>query len=459
MNISDTIAAPATAAGVGAVALIRVSGQHAHACVEKCLREKEKFSRAPAHKLLLYTLLNPETNDIADEVTAVRYSAPHSYSAEDMVEIICHGGSVVIEKIMSILLQTGMRYAGKGEFTQRAFLNGKVTAIKSEAINDLINSKNTIAYKNALNNYFGDYETLLGKWKEALVEAISLIESHLEFPEADDVAEGEVSERVHDTIAELTGEIEREMEKRKKMSVLERGVVVAIIGNKNAGKSSLFNILIGGQRAIVHEKEGTTRDFLTEKISIRGIEATLVDTAGLGSAGEEIEEIGIQRAWEYAHNADIRILVTSADREFTQEEENIMRRTQQEDCLYCIVSKKDLVKNADKISTLKRRNLQYTLISLIHEEGKTEVQGWISNRLEAEIERRNESSIFQNLRHEKLADTMLGELKRAQEYSRQGYEMASFHLRNALTAIEDLVGNVAHEDILNNIFSQFCIGK
>jgi tRNA modification GTPase len=329
--MTHPIATLSTPPGRGALAVIRLSGDSVHELFASVIVEKDKFATELPRKIALYTViacdntrkdgnLLPDTRaipEVIDEVTAIKYIAPRSFTGEDMVEIFCHGGSVIPQKILDRLFRQGARPAGRGEFSRRAFLNGKMDLLKAESITGLIDSQTEKHFKSAQLAYQGKQLELLEGLKRRIINILSDVESRIEFGEEDDVAEsagGAVSANVRD-LGRIVEELEEELRRGERVRSLDDGLIVALAGPPNAGKSSLFNEILGYDRSIVHDRPGTTRDIVSERILFDGIGVAvkLFDSAGIRETDDAIEQAGIERAMEAVKDAHFVIWVTAAD--------------------------------------------------------------------------------------------------------------------------------------------------
>ncbi|MBD3391014.1 MAG: GTP-binding protein, partial [Chitinivibrionales bacterium] len=307
----STITALATPRGAAALAMIRVSGPDAFSIVKACLDARERFDRLGARRLALVRFTGPVAGEVVDEVSIVKYAAPGSYTGEDTVEITCHGGLAVVERILEELMDAGAVYAVPGEFTKRAFLNGKMDLARAESVHQVVQSRTTAQHRRAVWNYFGGYRRKLEAWRAGVEEIVSLLETGIEFEEEHEV--GDVSERARENACRLLSDVEKELEGRESMRERERGVQVAFVGPPNAGKSTLLNLVLGYERSIVFGDEGTTRDAVSEWVTWHGHDVKFIDSAGLRSTDQEVERLGVERTWAYIEKCDLVVLVTAAD--------------------------------------------------------------------------------------------------------------------------------------------------
>lgn len=449
MDILHTIVATATPNGRGALAIIRISGKNAFEITEKCLKNKEKFIKAEANEIHLY-LFKEKNDEVIDEVTAVKYIEPKSFTGENMVEIFCHGGLIIPKEIIKNLIEAGAKIAERGEFSKRAFLNGKMDLMKAEAIKGLIESSNDIENKAARNAYQGKYLEKIKKWIEQIKEIIYKIDAEIEFEEDIEKSDEKIK------IELLKKGIEEEIKKRKEIKNMDYGMKIIIAGPTNAGKSTLFNYLLGTERSIVNEEAGTTRDIISERINIEGKELTLYDTAGIRETKNKIEIEGIKRSYETIKNSAAVIWVTSSDEEITEEEKKNIKTFGKK--IICLINKNDIKENKEKEKFLNEEKIKFIKTSLKNGNKKEEIINEIKNIIK-EIEVNIEiPDVLINERQEEIAKEILENIKMAEKYYEQK-EISSMFLNKWLNAVESLFGKKDNEEIINKIFNSFCIGK
>jgi tRNA modification GTPase len=455
---NETIAALATMQGKTALAIIRISGKKSFEIIKKCIFPEEKFVKASPKTINLYKFLNNQTKKIIDEITAIKYEFPKSYTGENMVEIICHGSIVVIEEILSILNKNGIRFAKKGEFTRRAYINGKMDLLKAESISQIIQCNGKWQYKNAMEMYSGASKKKIKEMKNEIIEILAEIEAQIEFPEEDDV-KGKKKENSK-KIEKLLVKIEKEIEKREKVKIIDSGFIIPLVGIPNAGKSSLFNLIIGFNRAIVHHEEGTTRDAISEDVIIKGEKIKFIDTAGLNKTKNMIEILGIKKTWEYIDQGNLVVLVTPANNDIKDEEERIIELVGKEK-IVAIISKKDINDTEKKKKILKNLKIQFIEACLIDENERSNIIDFIGSHIEEALKlNEDEYGIICNKRHEEI---FLRIKKKVTEIIKKRdnnfEEIISFELKEILNDLEEFIGETNNEEILDSIFSEFCIGK
>lgn len=457
METGDTIVALATPPGMGALALIRVSGLDAIVLVKKMLAEKERFDGAPAKEIRLYRFITSNTKEPIDEITAVKYFEPHSFTGENMVEIICHGGNVVTERILESLVDGGARYAVKGEFTRRAFCNGKTNLVKAESINQIVQSKSITQQKSAICSYLDKYQALINTWEEKIKEILMEVESAIEFGEDGDISERDSWVIIKQKVKTLKDEVISELEKRKAIREVESGIYIAIVGPINAGKSSLFNLVMDFDRSIVDTEGGTTRDFVSEDRKIGNVLVKFIDTAGLRETVQRVEKKGVERSREFIRNSKVLIWVSAADEEIKPEELKIKDLFGQK--VLGVINKIDLGDGIEKERMFRKRSIPHIKISAINRNERERVENFIVQELEVLLDGVSYDCIISNKRQEKIIEGIYNELERIENRPKDEEEIIAEHCKNIINKLEEFVGKVTTEDILDKIFDEFCIGK
>jgi tRNA modification GTPase len=454
----DTIAAPASAAGEGALAIIRVSGDDAHRIAGSCLAGRQPFDTVETMRIVLYSFLDPQTKKMLDNVTAIRYKGPRSYTGEDMAEIFCHGSKYVVDCILSSLFSMGARLAQPGEFTKRALLGGKINLLRAESILALVQSRSMVEHENAVEMYRGNSGKALAQMKDSLEDALVDIESRIDFGEEDQSSQVSYLD-ILGKISAIEKNIEDEIETRKRVKRIEKGVVVVILGESNAGKSSLFNTILDTERSIVHSSKGTTRDYISEDLYIEGMLISLIDTAGFRDPENEIESAGIERSWHHAATADVAIFVTSAEQnEFTAQEELFLSKRSSKKTM-AIINKSDLGSGLEKTKALGLLGIAAMSVCLLKDNDKKRASEFVGSNLRANYEPYSGKAILLNIRQETLAVRILGELRELRKTKQISEELIAEHIKNALRCMNELVGISTPEKILEEVFSRFCIGK
>ena len=450
--MNETIIALATPQGSGAIAVIRLSGAQAIEVVDKIFFSKKKLENITSQSNVFGTI--KKEDEIVDEVLISVFRNPKSYTGEDTVEISCHGSPYIIKTILELLVQNNVRMAQPGEFTQRAFMNGKLDLAQAEAVADLIASESKASHSIALHQMRGGVSNELATLRESLINFTALIELELDFGEED--VEFANREELSSLVQNLEVKIQNLIESFNYGNAIKNGVPVAIVGYPNAGKSSQLNLLLNEERAIVSDIAGTTRDTIEEVLTIEGIQYRFIDTAGLRQSDDIIENIGIERTKLAMTKADIIIHIYDIrDEEHGQ---NAISPFQDE----IAREEKKLIQVANKIDLKEELYTSDTIIFLSTKtkQGLDDLKRKMAHILE--VSKFENSVIISNLRHLeslKLAMISLQEVEQSMIQNLSG-DLLSFHLRNTLRHIGDITGNIdIDKDILGTIFGKFCIGK
>ena len=450
--MQDTIIALATPQGAGAIAVIRLSGSNAIEIVDSVFYHKQKLFHIESQKQVFGTIKSGD--ELIDEVLVSVFRNPKSYTGEDTVEISCHGSSFIIKSIIELLIQHGAKLAQPGEFTQRAFLNGKLDLAQAEAVADLIASESKASHSIALNQMRGGVSNELAGLRESLINFTALIELELDFGEED--VEFASRTELRDLIDHLKIKIQNLIHSFHYGNAIKNGVPVAIIGYPNAGKSSLLNVLLNEERAIVSDIAGTTRDTIEEVLNIEGINFRFIDTAGLRDSVDVAENIGIERTKQAIEKAEIILHVYDV-RDYDSEKNAVSPYLE-------LIQKqnKKLIHVANKMDLIESKNSsnQDTQISTKSKLGIEDLKSKMVNLLDKN--RFENSVIISNARHLeslKLAMASLKEVELGMTQNLSG-DLLAFHLRNTLKHIGEITGNIdVDKDILGTIFGKFCIGK
>jgi len=448
MTVSDTIAAISTPPGEGAIALVRVSGANAVQIADKIFRGKEEPSRFASHVQHLGEIFSAE-NQLIDQAVLSVHRAPASYTGEDLVEISCHGGTLVSAKVLEACLRAGARAARPGEFTERAFLNGKMDLTQAEAVIDLIRARTDLALRSATEQLEGRLGDQIRKIRDELIAVLAHINASIDFPE-EGIApdEGETLCARLDAVRE---EIAALLATADQGRVLREGVRVVIYGATNAGKSSLLNRLLGYDRVIVSDTHGTTRDTIEETVNLEGVPIRLLDTAGLRASESELESEGIARTEKSLQLADLRLHIADRNAPRTA---HFNGRTEGDRNELVVLNKSDLFEDNDW------KDFPALRISCVTGEGLPQLQKEILARIRQQ-NLRPESAVAINTRHRDCLRRALESCDGARSALGQGLsqEYVAVDLDQGLRAVGEVIGVVDVEQILDSVFSQFCIGK
>lgn len=452
MNIdlnNDTISALATSPSEGAIAVIRVSGKNAFNICDKIFVGKKKISNAASHTIHYGNII--ESDNIVDDVLVSIFKSPNSYTGEDVVEISSHGSFLIIKRILELLNDNGARNAEPGEFTRRAFLNGKLDLVQAEAVADIINSRTEVSLRGARNQLDGLLSAKVKYLRDSLVNSSSLMELELDFSEEDvEFINADVARK---KITEIVSEIDLLLSSYSFGKVVRDGVNVSLVGVPNVGKSSLMNYILKESRAIVSEIPGTTRDIIREEISIDGVLFRLTDTAGIRFTEDEIEKQGVFRSREAIKNSDLVLFINDIREGVSEELYNELLN---------IVSRETIITVMNKLD-LKPEYVDEEVVSISAKTGEGisrlfEKMKEIAYGGKAYSEK---SAIVTNSRHYSALKKAKESLGMAIDSISSGMtgEFIAVDLRNAENALGEIIGEVTSDDILNNIFSKFCIGK
>jgi tRNA modification GTPase len=455
MTVSDTIAAISTPPGEGAIALVRVSGANAAQIADKIFRGKEEPSRFASHVQHLGEIVGAE-NQLIDQVVLSIHRAPASYTGEDLVEISCHGGTLVSAKVLEACLRAGARAARPGEFTERAFLNGKMDLTQAEAVIDLIRARTDLALRSATEQLEGRLGEQIRKIRDELIALLAHINASIDFPE-EGIAPDE-GETLCARLDRILEEIAALLATADQGRVLREGVRVVIYGATNAGKSSLLNRLLGYDRVIVSDTHGTTRDTIEETVNLDGVPIRLLDTAGLRASESELESEGIARTEKSLQLADLRLHI--ADRNapkpahFNSRKLSEFNGRADDPNEIVVLNKSDLLEETDW------KDFPALRISCVTGEGLPQLQTEILARIRQQ-NLRPESAVAINTRHRDCLRRALESCDRARSALSQGLsqEYVAVDLDQGLRAVGEVIGVVGVEQILDSVFSQFCIGK
>ena len=444
MNINqefDTIAAISTPLGMGGVGVIRISGDKAFDIIKKIYNKQNFKPNTISHGWIL------ENSIKVDEVLVLPFFAPHSYTGENVIEIHCHGGVNIVKKILSLCLNAGCRPAEKGEFTKRAFLNKKMDLSQAEAVADLIHSKTQDFVSISAKNLSGVLAEKIKTIRKSIMDVLSRIVAGIDFPE--DVAEPEYS-YLAEEISKSISSIETILKSASTSNIMRQGVSVAIVGRPNVGKSSLFNTLLNLDRAIVTDIAGTTRDVLRETLDF-GIPVTLIDTAGIrdDDSVSKVEEIGIEYSKQSLDEADLVLFLYDASKGITPDDEVI----------WDLVKNKNNIRIANKSDLVENRTSDAYYISTKTKEGVDEIRDLIKNKVcdinPESLEFATNTRQQECLRQAKTSLEIALEATQREELQ----DLISIDIKSALLALDELTGEVVTDEVLNNIFDNFCIGK
>ncbi len=456
--MDDTISAIATALGVGSIGVIRLSGPDSLAIADRIFAGREKLGRENARKLLYGHILDRKGQPI-DEVLAVFMPGPHSYTGEDVCEIQCHGGRQALQEILSLTYQAGARPAEPGEFTKRAFLNGRLDLAEAESVMDIINAKSRQALVAANRGHEGGLSRKVRELRKELRDLVVQLEAAIDYPEED--IEEVTYDRAAEVLAEAQGAVARLVRQGSAGRILREGLRTAIVGRPNVGKSSLLNSLLQADRAIVSNIPGTTRDIIEEQITIGGIPLVLTDTAGLRDTEDLVEKIGVERSRAALEDAQLALVVLDGSQPLSGEDRELLRSLKDRKKLI-LVNKSDLPQVLDT-EELRREygSSDVIVLSVKTGEGLEQVEQWLQEFVYGEGSDSESSSMTQNARQQDLLEQALRSLEDALEGARQHlpYDCLTIDLTQTLHDLGEITGEDVPDEIIDEIFAQFCVGK
>ncbi len=449
----DTIAAIATTVGVSALNVIKISGTDSIKIVNRIFKGKNLL-KVNSHTINYGFII--DKNDVVDEVLVSVFKAPKSFTRENMVEINCHGGIVTTNKILELLLINGIRLAEPGEFLKRAFLNGRIDLIKAESVSDLINAETENARKIGIKGIKGEISNLINNLREEVLNLIANIEVNIDYPEYEDaiiVTNKLIKEKnkvIKDKLSKILNESNNGL-------LIKNGIKVAIIGKPNVGKSSLLNMLIEEEKAIVTEVEGTTRDIVEGKIMVNGIELKLIDTAGIRSSSNIVEKLGIQKSREVMSSADLVLLVLDNNKKLSEEDKQLLKAVDKKNTII-VINKIDLKNELDR-NILENYNV--VEISTITEEGKNKLKEKISEMFSLEKINSSDFTYLSNARQIALIKECINISKDIDISLKNNdpVDLIETNIKILWNKLGEIIGETYKEELLDEIFSKFCLGK
>lgn len=456
----DTISAVITALGEGAVGIVRISGADALATAEKIFKSRsgKKLSEYQ-HHTLVYGHVTDADGTMVDEVLCVYMQAPHSYTAEDVVEIQSHGGIQSLKKILALTYQNGARPAEAGEFTKRAFLNGRIDLTQAEAVMDIIRSRSEASLKLAVRQQNGQLAQELRKLRSKMLDVVINLEAVIDYPEED--IEDVTFDTVAGSIANTAAGIENLLAHAHTGKILREGLRTAIVGRPNVGKSSLLNALLKEERAIVSEYAGTTRDVIEEQLLLDGVPLVLADTAGIRKTEDYVEQIGVEKSRRLLQDAELVICVVDGSEGLNAEDEEILQAASEKPCVI-IVNKSDLEIDTTLQQLQERFGIDKVMpLSARTNEGIDRFAAWLKNYVYGSEGTLSDGVYVQNARHEELLRQALQSLQDAQRAAQERlpYDCIVIDVRNAIDLLGEITGDTVQDEIINEIFARFCIGK
>lgn len=458
----DTIAAISTPMGEGAIAIVRLSGDEAVQIADRVFHSPngKQLMEEKSHTIHYGHLIDPRSKETVEEVMVSLMKAPKTFTREDVVEINCHGGLVAVNRVLALLLKEGARLAEPGEFTKRAFLNGRIDLSQSEAVMDLIRAKTDRAMNVALGQMEGKLSKLVGELRQALIETLAQVEVNIDYPEYEDVEEMTIPHMI-EKCTWVNEEIEKLLKTSAQGKILREGLSTVIIGRPNVGKSSLLNSLVQENKAIVTDIAGTTRDIIEEYVNVRGVPLRLVDTAGIRETEDIVERIGVERSRQVLKEADLILLVLNYAEALTEEDHRLFEAIEGMDTII-VVNKTDLPAqiNLDEVKELAG-NGSIVTTSLLEEEGVIELEEAISSLFFSGAIEAEDMTYVSNARHIGLLHNAKDIINDALIAAESGVpvDMVQIDVTRAWEVLGEIVGDTVQEGLINQLFSQFCLGK
>lgn len=456
---TDTIAAIATGLSNAGISIIRISGDEAFSIIDRIYQSKNKKKTLSSEKshTVHYGFIVDE-GQVIDEVMVVIMRSPSTYTREDVIEIDCHGGIVVTRRILETVLKNGARIAEPGEFTKRAFLNGRIDLSKAEAVCDVINAKNEMALKSAVNQLRGKEYEQINQLREKILRDIAFIEAALDDPEHISMVgfDNELMEHIEDESQTINTMIKSSKNGR----FIKEGIRTVILGKPNAGKSSLLNSLMGEERAIVTDIAGTTRDTLEETIQFGGITLNIIDTAGIRSTEDVVERLGVEKAKRFAEEADLILFVTDSSTSLDENDEAILELIYNKKSII-LLNKSDLIPKISKEDLVMKAEAPVLSISLKENKGLEELEELIKDMFFQGELKFNEELTISNQRHIESLMEALESLRNVKQSIDSGMteDFYSIDLMSAYEELGKIIGENVEEDLVNMIFKEFCMGK
>lgn len=456
----DTITSISTPMGEGAIGIVRLSGPQAIEIGDILYKGKKKLSEVETHTINYGHIIDPETNETVEEVMVSVLRAPKTFTREDIIEINCHGGILTINRILELTMTYGARMAEPGEYTKRAFLNGRIDLSQAEAVMDFIRSKTDRASKVAMNQIEGRLSDLIKKQRQSILEILAQVEVNIDYPEYDDV-EDATTDFLLEQFKRIKEEINQLLETGAQGKIMREGLSTVIVGRPNVGKSSMLNNLIQDNKAIVTEVAGTTRDVLEEYVNVRGVPLRLVDTAGIRDTEDIVEKIGVERSRKALSEADLILFVLNNNEPLTEDDQTLFEVIKNEDVIV-IINKTDLEQRLD-VSELREMIGDMPLIqtSMLKQEGIDELEIQIKDLFFGGEVQNQDMTYVSNSRHISLLKQARQSIQDAIDAAESGIpmDMVQIDLTRTWEILGEIIGESASDELIDQLFSQFCLGK
>ncbi|MFP4926452.1 tRNA uridine-5-carboxymethylaminomethyl(34) synthesis GTPase MnmE [Staphylococcus pseudintermedius] len=456
----DTITSISTPMGEGAIGIVRLSGHDAVEIADKLYKGKHLLKDVPTHTINYGHIIDPETEEVVEEVMASVLRAPRTFTREDIVEINCHGGILTINRVLELTMTYGARMAEPGEYTKRAFLNGRIDLSQAEAVMDFIRSKTDRASKVAMNQIEGRLSDLIKRQRQSILEILAQVEVNIDYPEYDDV-EDATTEFLLERSQEIKQEIQKLLDTGVQGKIMREGLSTVIVGKPNVGKSSMLNNLIQDNKAIVTEVAGTTRDVLEEYVNVRGVPLRLVDTAGIRETEDIVERIGVERSRKALSEADLILFVLNYNEPLTEDDRKLYEVIKNEDAIV-IINKTDLEQRLDlaEVETMVG-DMPIIQTSMLQQQGIDELEIQIRDLFFGGEVQSQDMTYVSNSRHISLLKQAKNAIQDAIDAAEMGVpmDMVQIDLTRTWEILGEIIGESASEELIDQLFSQFCLGK
>lgn len=461
IGIDDVIAAISTPVGAGGIGIVRMSGTGSISIADKVFQGKQgkKLADKKSHTISYGKVINPKTGEVIDEVLALLMKAPNTYTKEDVVEFDCHGGTLVVQTILEVLLQQGARLAEPGEFTKRSFLNGRMDLTQAEAVIDLIHSKTDLGRQSAIKQLEGRLAKKVREIRQEVLDMIASIEAAIDYPEHD--VEEETRADMKQKSQKVLQKLEQLLSSADKGKIIKEGLETVIVGKPNVGKSSLLNYFLQEERAIVTDIPGTTRDTVEEYVNIEGIPIKLVDTAGIRQTSDLVEKMGVEKSREYASRADLVLMVIDASRPIEEEDKEILEIVKGKNAIV-LLNKIDLqpkIQKEDLMEFVPQENI--LPLSVKEETGFDVLTKRLREMFLGEEGSLGEQELLGNTRHKNALFYAKEAIERALQTIDSGMpeDFISMDLQEVNQYLGEITGDSVDEEIIDRIFTKFCLGK
>ena len=457
--MENTIVAISTAMGNGGIGIVRMSGEKSFEILDKIFRPKNNDGFIKGYQIKYGNIIDPKNEEIVDEVLVSYFVAPKTYTTENMCEINTHGGMVVEKRILELCLENGAEIAGPGEFTKRAFLNGRIDLSQAEAIIDLINSKTVREAKESINQLEGHLSSKIENIRQKMLNLMIAIDVNIDYPEYDE--EEVTKNRSLGELRIISEELIKLENSFNSGKILRDGVKTVILGKTNAGKSSLLNRILKEDRAIVSNIEGTTRDTIEEFVDVEGIPLKLIDTAGIRNSSNEIEQIGIQKSKKLADSADLIIAIFDITKNLTEDDEELLEIIKDKECIILLNKIDVLSENIELEKCLKSINKNILKISVMEDIGIQQLFDKIVEIYSFNNDSLSNDVLISNERHKNLIQKARMEIDEAINAAENDMyiDIISIYINNAMNYLAEITGNNVTDDVINEIFKKFCLGK